>query len=121
MINAVLVFNNNGQPRLTKFYTQLVSRYPAALALALTRRRTPLTPGTGHTNPAIPDRANIPSSRAASSKRLQLPPTPSSPLARRQLHRLRALRYPHPNHIPDLRDAVVHYDLYVDRVPTRSD
>lgn len=25
MINAVLVFNNNGQPRLTKFYTQLVS------------------------------------------------------------------------------------------------
>jgi hypothetical protein len=30
MINAVLVFNNNGQPRLTKFYTQLVRRktYP---------------------------------------------------------------------------------------------
>ncbi|KAK5074907.1 hypothetical protein LTR64_001112 [Lithohypha guttulata] len=26
MINAVLVFNNNGQPRLTKFYTQLASR-----------------------------------------------------------------------------------------------
>lgn len=26
MINAVLVFNNNGQPRLTKFYTQLVSQ-----------------------------------------------------------------------------------------------
>lgn len=25
MINAVLVFNNSGQPRLTKFYTQLVS------------------------------------------------------------------------------------------------
>ncbi|CAD0022409.1 unnamed protein product, partial [Aureobasidium pullulans] len=24
MINAVLVFNNNGQPRLTKFYTQLI-------------------------------------------------------------------------------------------------
>jgi AP-3 complex subunit sigma len=23
MINAVLVFNNNGQPRLTKFYTQI--------------------------------------------------------------------------------------------------
>ncbi len=27
MINAVLVFNNSGQPRLTKFYTQLV-RFP---------------------------------------------------------------------------------------------
>lgn len=25
MINAVLVFNSNGQPRLTKFYTQIVS------------------------------------------------------------------------------------------------
>ena len=25
MINAVLVFNGNGQPRLTKFYTQIVS------------------------------------------------------------------------------------------------
>lgn len=28
MINAVLVFNNNGQPRLTKFYTQLVRGAP---------------------------------------------------------------------------------------------
>jgi len=32
MINAVLVFNNNGQPRLTKFYTQLVrNRQPTIL------------------------------------------------------------------------------------------
>lgn len=29
MINAVLVFNNNGQPRLTKFYSQLVCVHPA--------------------------------------------------------------------------------------------
>ena len=29
MINAVLVFNNSGQPRLTKFYTQLVRYGPA--------------------------------------------------------------------------------------------
>lgn len=27
MINAVLVFNNNGQPRLTKFYSQIVRLY----------------------------------------------------------------------------------------------
>jgi hypothetical protein len=27
MINAVLVFNNAGQPRLTKFYTQLVHTF----------------------------------------------------------------------------------------------
>lgn len=32
MINAVLVFNNTGQPRLTKFYTQLVSDLYADLA-----------------------------------------------------------------------------------------
>lgn len=31
MINAVLVFNNNGQPRLTKFYTQLVSPPPLTM------------------------------------------------------------------------------------------
>ncbi|KAJ5949403.1 hypothetical protein N7454_000987 [Penicillium verhagenii] len=33
MINAVLVFNNNGQPRLTKFYTQLVGVYSSARTL----------------------------------------------------------------------------------------
>ena len=32
MINAVLVFNNNGQPRLTKFYTQLVCAYHVWIA-----------------------------------------------------------------------------------------
>ena len=31
MINAFLVFNGSGQPRLTKFYTQLAS-LPLALA-----------------------------------------------------------------------------------------
>jgi AP-3 complex subunit sigma len=38
MINAVLVFNNNGQPRLTKFYTQLVS-----LPHSTTRKQDELT------------------------------------------------------------------------------
>lgn len=28
MINAFLVFNGQGQPRLTKFYTQLVQLFP---------------------------------------------------------------------------------------------
>nr|POE96488.1 ap-3 complex subunit sigma [Quercus suber] len=39
MLNAVLVFNNNGQPRLTKFYTQLVDSYPiiASFVCLLTR------------------------------------------------------------------------------------
>ena len=34
MINAVLVFNNAGQPRLTKFYTQIVrSSYAASSSI----------------------------------------------------------------------------------------
>lgn len=39
MINAVLVFNNAGQPRLTKFYTQLVRTSPLPLETCLTPTR----------------------------------------------------------------------------------
>lgn len=35
MINAFLVFNGQGQPRLTKFYTQLVSRFRASASTPL--------------------------------------------------------------------------------------
>lgn len=35
MLNAVLVFNNAGQPRLTKFYTQLVCHPQILLLLVL--------------------------------------------------------------------------------------
>jgi hypothetical protein len=35
MINAVLVFNNAGQPRLTKFYTQLVGPFPCKQGFSL--------------------------------------------------------------------------------------
>jgi AP-3 complex subunit sigma len=38
MINAVLVFNNAGQPRLTKFYTQLVSAFDAFYRPTHTKR-----------------------------------------------------------------------------------
>lgn len=43
MINAVLVFNNAGQPRLTKFYTQLVDPPPLLVPppLSNTIRRHP--------------------------------------------------------------------------------
>jgi AP-3 complex subunit sigma len=40
MINAVLVFNNSGQPRLTKFYTQLASPPEPS--------RPPLLPNPSH-------------------------------------------------------------------------
>jgi hypothetical protein len=36
MINAVLVFNNAGQPRLTKFYTQLVNMLSTSMEQDLT-------------------------------------------------------------------------------------
>lgn len=48
MINAVLVFNGQGQPRLTKFYTQLV-RDPDRLCfgihsvMAMAKRTTYVT------------------------------------------------------------------------------
>jgi hypothetical protein len=49
MINAVLVFNNAGQPRLTKFYTQLVrTTPPSQTAKQLTRRIGNLCPTTPH-------------------------------------------------------------------------
>lgn len=49
MINAVLVFNNNGQPRLTKFYTQLVShcnllRGVTCSSIFLSASQTPCLP-----------------------------------------------------------------------------
>ncbi|KAJ5505394.1 hypothetical protein N7453_004351 [Penicillium expansum] len=51
MINAVLVFNNNGQPRLTKFYTQLsrsVQQAPATSSLYhLSSRKAPAPPPPG--------------------------------------------------------------------------
>lgn len=120
MINAVLVFNNNGQPRLTKFYTTLVYpylRYPRAY----THTNQPANPHhSGYPNPTIPHRANIPLSRAASLQCLQLPPPPTPPLPRRgQLNR--ALRRANPNNLPHLRDALLHYDLHLDRVPARAD
>jgi Clathrin adaptor complex small chain len=39
MINAVLVFNNAGQPRLTKFYTQLVPLHRQPIKRNLTESR----------------------------------------------------------------------------------
>lgn len=35
MINAFLVFNGQGQPRLTKFYTQLVRATPTSRRKAI--------------------------------------------------------------------------------------
>ncbi|KAJ5579330.1 AP complex mu/sigma subunit [Penicillium hetheringtonii] len=75
MINAVLVFNNNGQPRLTKFYTQLVSSQSRRSDIPFKQQLT-IWCASGYTNPAISHCPNIPPCRTTAGKRLQLPPSP---------------------------------------------
>ncbi|TKA70334.1 hypothetical protein B0A49_04026 [Cryomyces minteri] len=62
MINAVLVFNNNGQPRLTKFYTQLVQDDPVL----------------GYICPATPNLGDLHARCQPSKQLLQLPTTAAS-------------------------------------------
>lgn len=95
MINAVLVFNNNGQPRLTKFYTQLVSLAGASSIdpqLTLnTRTRKPSNPSSRrytvwlHNDPQAHATScpSHPSSPKAPAPRPPAPPTPppKSPIA----------------------------------------
>lgn len=120
MINAVLVFNNNGQPRLTKFYTTLV-RPSLLYPHAYTHTNQPTNPPTlGHPNPTIPHRPNIPPSRPTPIERLQLPPAPTTPLPRRRKLN-RALRRANPDNLPDLRNALLHHDIHLDGVPARID
>jgi hypothetical protein len=71
MINAFLVFNNAGQPRLTKFYTQLV------------RPSTPLQPqpltATGNISPTTSHRRNLPASIPPPNRLLQFPTSTTAP------------------------------------------
>lgn len=70
MINAVLVFNNNGQPRLTKFYTQLVCLEIHAHLILLT-----LTQDTNTQQSLLSQIFNLVSTRPASACNfLPLPP-----------------------------------------------
>lgn len=73
MINAVLVFNNAGQPRLTKFYTQLVRPLPPPSNNHLT--------GPGNICPTTSHLRNLPTSIPPPDWLLQLPPPPTSPRA----------------------------------------
>lgn len=76
MINAVLVFNNAGQPRLTKFYTQLVCLLlaPAPLIIPLT-----VTQETSVQQRLISEIFTLVSNRASGSCNfLPLPPLLSS-------------------------------------------
>jgi hypothetical protein len=71
MINAVLVFNNAGQPRLTKFYTQLVHPHPRIDEGNANR--------AGNIRPAAPDIRNIHPRIPPPRWILQLPPSSTPP------------------------------------------
>lgn len=69
MINAVLVFNNTGQPRLTKFYTQLVYAPPQRHPYGLTDEQP-----TGHRRAAAPHLRDLHAGIPQAQFGLQLPP-----------------------------------------------
>lgn len=89
MLNAVLVFNNNGQPRLTKFYTQLVSipSLDHLIGCEMHQTHRPL----GHGCPATSDLGNLHARLCPPEQRMQLSPSSAPPRTRlgkqRVLHR----------------------------------
>lgn len=121
MINAFLVFNGQGQPRLTKFYTQLVSPIQARAL-----QTSQLTYPTGDQHPAAIDIRDLHTRIEPTVRVLQLPAPPAAPRRLGHLpHLLRgAARRPLPRHVPPLRDPLLHHNLHVDRVaagPHRPD
>lgn len=106
MINAVLVFNNNGQPRLTKFYTQLVG-----LQLAFFRLVLIITGYGDAANVAFPD---LLPGLCSSSISLQFPITPSIVGSVRYLELSRCTN---PDYLSPLRHALFHPDLHFYGVP----
>lgn len=123
MINAVLVFNNSGQPRLTKFYTQLV---PLATPLSLPPLPwTPLCPNllmpvsAGHFRPTTSHLRNLHPRLPPPVLRLQLPPSPSPsrPLPQPTPNKPTTQRHPLPNNLPPLRHPLLHPHQHLHRIP----
>ena len=121
MINAFLVFNNTGQPRLTRFYTQIVSLNAIRILQLQSQANTPVFK-LGHTNKTIPHRTNLRFSLPTPTLRLQLPTSPSPARARCPVeHNPWPIRRPYPNHLPDICHALIYYDLDIDRVAACAD
>lgn len=102
MINAILVFNNSGQPRLTKFYTQLVRlavpppspdphqvspsfhQFPTKPGFKLQTKTKNLLPTLGHHHPTIPALPDLHPRLRPPRLSLQLPPPPPAPTIPKQ-------------------------------------
>ena len=129
MINAFLVFNGQGQPRLTKFYTQLVralhkQEFPALNLRRHFSNRTPtLTDLTGHEHSATPHLGNLHPRLKPPRRLLQLPPPSARPRRLGHLAHIRraAQRCPFAGHVPPLRNPLLHRHLYLNRVTPRVD
>lgn len=122
MINAFLVFNGQGQPRLTKFYTQLVSTlipqspWLRSSFLLLPRLTAALL---GNEHPAAPHLRDLHTRLQPSRRVLQLPPAAPPARCLGYLPHLLggAERCPLPSHLPPLCDALLHRHFDLDRVP----
>lgn len=134
MINAFLVFNGQGQPRMTKFYTQLVGRPNPTSALPIVHGSlcmVPRLPGlaltpppsSGHKHSTASDLGNIRPCIQQARRVLQLPAASST--ARRLgnvalVGRRPAERCTFARHIPPLRDPVLHRHIDGHRVAAGS-
>src|SRR5271170_6935390 len=131
MINAVLVFNNSGQPRLTKFYTQLVRPSSSSPTTTRQEKRTNIRT-TGNKRPTTPHLRNLHPRLQPLSRFLQLPAPPSPallaintlPLSQHQLpYRRRTSafkRRPLSNNLPPLCNPLFHHHQHIHRIPARA-
>lgn len=133
MINAVLVFNNNGQPRLAKFYSQIVPppHSPRVLSLAGAPSRTDRV--AGPITAAAAANADLHVGERAAVDVVQLPAAPAAPLLSLLLlllvavhdhgrqQRLEQRERVGADHaaVPPLRDAVLHRHQRLARVAAR--
>ena len=145
MINAVLVFNNSGQPRLTKFYTQLVC-FELYYAMATPKQCSlimSLTSFEGYQRATAPHLRDLHPCFPSPCVSLQLPTVRlfhylrlgnylSSPDISLQSPTITCFhnscpdsqstpqRYPLPNNIPTLRNPLLHPNIHLHRVTTRT-
>ena len=125
MINAFLVFNGQGQPRLTKFYTQLVSSrdYGAMRWTAQPAASSSNLVVIGNQHPATTNFRNIHAGIESTVRILQLPPPAAVAGCLKHHQKLvrGTERCPVAGDVPQLRDSLLYRHLHIDGVATRTD